>query len=55
MPNSPMSVTFCSYSNFEVHTKEYVCFSFCRMYECFVWFLEKLRARSSFILALENT
>ena len=28
MPNSPMSVTFCKYSNFEVHTKEYGCFFF---------------------------
>jgi hypothetical protein len=55
MPNSPMSVTFCKYSNFEVHMKEYGCFSFCRVYDCFLGFLEKLRAQSSFVLALENT
>jgi hypothetical protein len=37
MPNSPMSVTFCRYNDFEVHTKEYGCFFFFRrMYDCFL-------------------
>jgi hypothetical protein len=37
MPNSPMSVNFCRYNNFEVHTKEYGCFFFFRhMYDRFL-------------------
>jgi hypothetical protein len=42
MPNSPMSVMFCRCNDFEVHTKEYICFLFFHhMLNCFLWFLDK--------------